>query len=200
MPAASGRWPSAGFNLKSLTCLLGPVAEVLVADAVAVERRVAGGVEIDEPDADVSHAILRHASGALSSVLASQAIHSYRRPGIELYGTEGTANLLGDDWDPHGIELWREATGSWELIDPPDATWLWADGLRECVLAAAGLREPLAHPAQDLHLLDVIDAMRVSARERAWVPVTSTHELPDLRPAALAAHHGHDRTRPLDEQ
>jgi len=188
------------YNLKSLTCLLGPVAEVLAADAVAVERRVAGGVAIDDPDADVTQAILRHASGALSSVLASQAIHIYRRPGIELYGTEGSANLLGDDWDPQGIELWREATGTWELIDPPDSTWLWADGLREGVLAAAGVRAPLAQAAQDLHLLDVIDAARTSARERAWVSVASAFQPSDLRPAPLTAAHGHDRTRPLDEQ
>ena len=57
------------YNLKSLTALLGPVVEVLAAEALAVPTRHAGGSEIAHPDPDVSHAVLRHAEGALSSVV-----------------------------------------------------------------------------------------------------------------------------------
>jgi len=41
--------------------------------------------------------LLRHVDGALSSLVSSHCIQRYRRPGLEFYGTEGTANLLGDD-------------------------------------------------------------------------------------------------------
>ena len=189
------------YNLKSLTCLLGPVAEVYAAEAVALASRTADGVVIDDPDPDVSHVVLRHEAGALSSVVASQAIQRYRRPAIELYGTEGTANLLGDDWDPAGFELWHNERGSWELFEPLDATWLWADGLRELVMAIVEQRAPLAHADQDLHLLDVLDAARASAQAKRPMLVPSSHGVPDLRlDLGGTRHHLHDHTRPADEQ
>ena len=189
------------YNLKSLTALLGPVVEVLAAEALAVPHRQAGGTEITAPDPDVSHVVLRHASGALSSVVSSQAIQRYRRPGLELYGDEGTANLLGDDWDPRGVEIWRNAAGSWEELEPIDATWLWADGLRECIAAVREARPPLQQLEQDLHLLDVVAAARTAVSQRKTVTVDS--RFPDLDltfeiPTGL--EHVHDHTRPLDEQ
>ena len=123
------------YNLKSLTALIGPVTEVFAADAVAVPVREAAGSGSIDPDPDVSHVILRHVDGALSTVTSGQAVQRYRRPGLELYGTEGTANLLGDDWDPTGLEIWRNRDAAWTMIDPADATWLWADGLREAVVS-----------------------------------------------------------------
>lgn len=189
------------YNLKSLTCLLGPVTEVFAAEAVAFSSRTADGVVIDDPDPDVSHVVLRHEAGALSSVVASQAIQRYRRPAIELYGAEGTANLLGDDWDPTGFELWRNERGCWELFEPLDSTWLWAEGLRELVMAIVEQRTPLAHPDQDLHLLEVLDAARLSAHKGMPVEVHSRHALPDLRlDLGSSRHHLHDHTRPADEQ
>jgi predicted dehydrogenase len=180
------------YNLKSLTSLLGPVEEVLAAEGRAVAGRA---------DRDVSHAVVRHATGALSSIVSSQAIQRYRRPGLELYGTEGTVNLLGDDWDPRGLEIWRNETSRWEEHEPIDGTWLWTDGLRECVTALHERRPALQALEQDLHLLDVIDAARESVRSRTSVPVASrfpdldlTYELP------TGLEHVHDHTRPLDEQ
>jgi predicted dehydrogenase len=189
------------YNLKSLALLAGPVAEVAALQATAepvrpiVGERVAGGP-------DVVHAILRHREGALSSVVASQAVQAYRRPGLELYGTAGTANLLGDDWDPQGFELWRNDRGAWELHEPLDATWLWADGLRELVAALRAGRAPLTSAELDLHLLDVLDAARASAADGGRAaPVTSGFAPLDLRLDDRAErHHLHDRTRPADEQ
>jgi predicted dehydrogenase len=189
------------YNLKSLTSLLGPVAEVFAAEATALSEREIGGVHITRPDPDVAHVLLRHRSGALSSVVASQAIQRYRRPALELYGADGTANLLGDDWDPRGLEVWRNAAGAWERRDAIDPTWLWTDGLREAVACVREGRAPLASLDHDLHLLDVLEAARVAARERAVVEVESTFERLDLTfEIPAGAEHVHDHTRPLDEQ
>jgi predicted dehydrogenase len=189
------------YNLKSLTALLGPVTEVLAAEATAVPLREAGGRVIDQPDPDVCHVLLRHTSGAISSLVSSQAIQRYRRPGLELYGTTGSANLLGDDWDPRGFELWRNEAGRWEEHEAIEGTWLWADGLRECLLALGEGRSPLQELEQDLHLLDVVEAARVAVVDRRAVEVPSrfpdldlTYQLP------TGAEHVHDHTRPLDEQ
>jgi predicted dehydrogenase len=200
--AGVGALPEVGiYNLKSLTALLGPVAQVFAAEATAIPAREIGELTIGDPDPDVVHVVLRHESGAISSVVASQAIQRYRRTALELYGTEGTANLLGDDWDPRGLEVWRNATGAWEEREAIDATWLWADGLREAVVSLREERPPLADLAHDLHLLDVIEAARRSVSDGAWARVDSRFAPLDLtfRPPANVEHI-HDHTRPLDEQ
>jgi predicted dehydrogenase len=189
------------YNLKSLTTLLGSVNQVFAVDALAIPVREAGGQRIERPDADVAHAVLRHERGAVSSVMASQAVQRYRRPGLELYGTEGTVNLLGDDWDPRGLEIWRPAEGAWRCSDAVDPTWLWADGLREMVAAIADDRAPLAEPELDLHLVDVIDAARESARTGAPVAVSSTFPEIDLTVDLESARATvHDHTRPPEDQ
>ena len=192
------------YNLKSLTALLGPGAEVVSAEATAVVPRMVGSQVLANPDPDVSHIILRHESGALSSIVSSNAIQRYRRPGLELYGTEGTANLLGDDWDPRGLEIWRNEAGRWEEYEPIESTWHWADGLRELVTSLVEGRAPLADLAHDLHLLEVIAAARRAARERVAVPIASRFRPLNLRPkdseARHARHRVHDHTRPEDEQ
>ncbi len=192
------------YNLKSLTAILGPVVEVLSAEATAVDEREAAGTTIKNPDPDVSHVLLRHEEGALSSVVSSQAIQRYRRPGLELYGTEGTANLQGDDWDTRGYEIWRNEEGRWEEYEAIDPTWLWADGLREAVLAVREDRPPLADPMHDLHVLEIVDAARQAAVDGLAVAVSSRFGPLDLRPEEAAGRsdrqHLHDHTRPPDEQ
>lgn len=196
-----GPLPELGiYNLKSLTALLGPGVEVMAAESRAFERRIVGDVELSNPDPDVFQLILRHRSGALSVITASQAVQRYRRPALELYGTEGTANLLGDDWDPRGLDVWRNAAGCWHGYEPIEPTWSWADGLRELVFALREGRPPLASTDHDLHLLDLIAAARRSVAEKATVAVDSTFEL-DLRSELPAGvEHLHDHTRPADEQ
>jgi predicted dehydrogenase len=189
------------YNVKSLTALLGPVCEVQAAETTAIAPRVAGGDTIDVPDPDVMHVILRHQSGALSSMVASHAIWRYRRTGLELYGVDGTANLLGDDWDPAGFEIWRAVSGVWEQHESLDPTWHWSDGVRELAAAIRDRREPLVNLDHDLHVLDVIDACRSSAVEGRTVAVESEFAPLgfELAVDASAARH-HDHTRAPDEQ
>jgi predicted dehydrogenase len=178
------------------------VTEATATAGKALSHRSADGVAYPARHPDTWQLLLRHERGTLASVLASHATLRYRRPALELYGTTGTANLLGDDWDPHGLELWREARGAWELYEPDDPTWLWTDGLREAVIALHKGRRPLADPNLDVHLLDVIEAAARSAAERVTVPVASRVEpLAALRLAKVEpARYVHDRTRPADEQ
>ncbi len=187
------------YNLKTLTALLGPVREVFAAEAVAIAPRLVRGSRIDDPDPDVVHAVLRHESGALSSVVASHAIQRYRRPAIELYGTKGTANLLGDDWAPRGLEIWQNDPGRWAMVEPIDETWLWTDGLHELVASIRNDSPPLQNLQQDLHLLDILQAAHRSAQDNRTVSVGSSHPELDLTlpPSSLSVH---DRTRPAEEQ
>ena len=189
------------YNLKSLVALLGPVAEVRAVAGHAHREREVRGRSVAVHDPDTWQLLLRHTGGALSSLLASHATVRYRRPAIELYGTEGTANLLGDDWDPQGIELWREDQQTWTVREPDDATWMWSDGLREAVAALRGDRPALADPALDVHVLEVIAAAGRAASDGVAVEVESRFEpFAALRLQGRPGGHVHDRTRPADEQ
>jgi Predicted dehydrogenases and related proteins len=150
---------------------------------------------------DVSHVILRHENGALSSIVSSHAIQRYKRPALEIYGTDGTANLLGDDWDPRGFEIWRNSQSFWEEHEPLEPTWLWTDGLRELVMAVRECRSPLHNLSHDLHLLEIIEAAERAAREKTSIPVYSRFSDLNLHlEASSDRHHLHDHTRPVDEQ
>jgi predicted dehydrogenase len=189
------------YNLKSLAALLGPVVEVGAMSASSGLARAIQGRSLVARDPDTWQLLLRHEAGALSSVLASHATVRYRRPALELYGTDGTANLLGDDWDPQGVEWWREDAGTWIVREPDDATWRWTDGLREAVTALRLGRAPLADPALDVHVLEIIRAAGSAAREGAPIAVSSRFAAPGfLRLAQTSRRHVHDRTRPADEQ
>jgi predicted dehydrogenase len=189
------------YNLKSLTAVLGPVAEVQCAETLVVPERKISGATVGTASADVSHVLLWHVDGGLSSLVAGHCIQRYRRPGLEFYGTEGTANLLGDDWDPRGFEIWRNSAGCWEEFEPVDPTWLWADGLAEIVHALAEKRQPLHNLEHDLHLLEVIEASTKAAKEKRAVAVQSRFHPIDLRMEERQdRHHLHDHTRPADEQ
>ena len=189
------------YNVKSVTALLGPVAAVQAAVTTGIRPRLVAGTTIDDPDPDVMHVVLHHRSGALSSIVASHAIWRYRRTGVELYGSEGTANLLGDDWDPTGFEIWATATGSWEQHESPDPTWHWSDGLRALCVALREGTQPLVDLDHDLHVLDVIDACRSAATSGDTVPVESGFPQLDLTLEIdpFGARH-HDHTRAPDEQ
>jgi predicted dehydrogenase len=189
------------YNLKSLTAVLGPVVEVQSAEVLAVSRREILGQTVDSAGNDVSQVLLRHENGTLSSITSSHCIQRYRRPALEFYGTEGTANLLGDDWDPRGFEIWRNRVGCWEEFEPIDPTWLWADGLSEMVNALRENRQPLHSLDHDLHLLEVIEASARAALEKRAVLVQSRFRMLDLRlEERQDRHHLHDHTRPVNEQ
>jgi predicted dehydrogenase len=189
------------YNLKSVTAVLGPVIEVQSAENLFIHDREIKGEAMRTAGADVSHVLLRHQDGALTSLVSSHCIQHYRRPALEFYGTEGTANLLGDDWDPRGFEIWRNSADCWEEFEPIDSTWLWADGLAEMVRALIEAREPLHCLDHDLHLLEVIEASSKAAEEKRAITVQSRFDRLNLRiQEREERHHLHDHTRPADEQ
>jgi len=190
------------YNIKTLTALLGPVAEVRALQSSSGIVREIAGAPLDDVDPDVSHLIARHCGGALSAIMASHAVRAYRRTAIELYGSEGTANLLGDDWDPTGIEVFRADWGCWRSYASPDRTWNWTDGLREAVMALATGSSPATDVEHDIHVVEVLDAANKSAADDGR-PVTVASTFGPLKlaydfdPAVALIH---DPTRPAHEQ
>jgi predicted dehydrogenase len=189
------------YNLQSLTALLGPVAAVQAAGTIGIAERRVGDALLVSRRPDSVQVIMHHESGAISSLLASHAVAHYRRPALELYGSEGTAYLQGDDWDPTGVDIWRTSGGRWESYEAIDRTWHWTDGLREAVTAVREDRLPLTDPHHDLHLLEILDAAELARTNGALVGVASRFV---QRPASVdlsrSRTHLHDHTRSPSEQ
>jgi len=193
------------YNLKSLTAILGPVQSVFHQESRSARTRRIGSRRLPNVDADVAHTLLTHAGGALSSITSSHAIVQYQRPALEFYGSAGTANLRGDDWDPRGVEIWREQRGCWECYPAIEPTWLWTDGLTDLIRAVRSKRPPLADLAHDLHLIEILAAARRSSRSHRAVRIRSswTGYAPArraLRALGASKHPLHDHTRPAEMQ
>ena len=180
------------YNIQSLAFLLGPVTGVRCWESWST---LAG----DDDVADVVHLMLDHRDGARSTLMASHAVCGYRRPALELYGAHGTANLLGDDWDPVGIELYNDDWGYWRTYPSPDPTWHWTGGLTTAVSAIGdGVRSGL-DPDISLHVIDVLAAAHASAKsEGQRHSVTSCFDVAPLEPVEFRRLHDH--TRPPQDQ
>ena len=93
-------------------------------------------------------------------------MQKYRSPAIELYGSEGTIQLLGDDWAPEGWELWRNEEASWRLFPESDPHWQWTEGLRHLVDCVESGRPTVTRPEHAYHALEIMLAAQAAGPRR----------------------------------
>ncbi|MCC6234701.1 MAG: Gfo/Idh/MocA family oxidoreductase [Verrucomicrobiales bacterium] len=187
------------YQLTTLTGWLGPVRRVTAFSGIAIpERSIRGHPTRVEAD-DTTHLLLDFGNACLASLFAGFTIQQYQGPGLELYGTEGTLYLHGDDWDPDGYELWQNRAGCWQRYKETDPAWPWADGLNHLVDCLLHDTPPRVAPDHAYHVLDVMLSAQEAARDGRAREVTSIFTPPTtVTPSgalAEAAHRVHDRTR-----
>ncbi len=185
------------YNFTTLTGWLGPVRRVMAMTGAAIPERSVRGQTVRVEADDNAQVLLDFGGSRFATVTAGFTLQQYRGPGIELFGTEGTINLLGDDWDPDGYEIWQNRAGCWQLFKETNPEWPWTDGLShlvECILQGT---KPLVTPEHALHVLEVILKALASGRDGRAQELESTFDPPvfDDRSEAVAAHRIHDRTR-----
>ena len=196
------------YSLTTLTGWLGPVRRVQAMVGVSVPERDVEGKRVRVEAEDNAQILLDFGGGCFISVTTSFSIQQYQGPGVELYGTEGTIHLLGDDWDPDGYEIWRNRAGCWQRFKETAPDWHWTDGLRHLVACIRGVEEPRLRLDHVLHVLDVIRLAKESSAKGRALEVRSRFEPLDFGEAAAAvdtgaggsggiveAHRVHDRTR-----
>jgi predicted dehydrogenase len=184
------------YNVTSLTGLLGPVASVTAVSTLTRPERVVDGERIAVQTDDTFQIILQHEEGALSTVTTAFGIQRYRGAALEVYGLQGTIQMLGDDWAPAGLEYWSNDIGTWQLIDTTSAYWPWTDGLShlvECVLTG---ETPYTRPEHAFHVLDIMLAAMTAAETGTTQQVHSTFTPPPPLAGGSRedAHRVHDRT------
>ena len=90
---------------------------------VAIPEREVNGRRIRVEADDNAHVLLDFGNARFAVVTTGFTMQRYRSPAIEVYGSEGTVQLLGDDWAPEGWELWRNGDGAWRIFPESDPHW-----------------------------------------------------------------------------
>jgi predicted dehydrogenase len=186
------------YNVTTLTGWLGPVARVAALTGVAVPERVVDGRPVPVEVEDNAQLLLDFGGACFAAVTSGYTMQRYRSPALELYGTDGTLQMLGDDWDPNGYEFWHNPAGCWQVFEETDPDWPWTDGLRhlvECVRTGA---KPVVTPEHAYHVLEVMLQARAAGRDGTAKPVRSRFAPPAFADPDRGgpAHLVHDRTRP----
>ncbi|MSU61820.1 MAG: Gfo/Idh/MocA family oxidoreductase [Pedosphaera sp.] len=185
------------YCLTSLTGLLGPAKRVMAMTGVAIPEREINGRKIRVEAEDNAQVLLDFGESAFAVVTSGFTMQQYRNPALEVYGTTGTIQMLGDDWDPDGYELFQNGTGCWQVFKETTPDWSWTDGLNhlvDCILAGT---KPLVTPEHTLHVLEIMLKAQQAGREGRSLPMESTFVPPvfDEPGRQEAAHRMHDRTR-----
>jgi predicted dehydrogenase len=184
------------YNITSLTGLLGPALRVTCMGGTAIPARVVDDELIQVETEDNMHILLDFGAATFGVVTTGFTIQAYRTPAIELYGGKGTIQMLGDDWDPDGYELWQNDVGAWQLYGETDPNWPWVDGLRHAVDCIRNGTRPLVTAEHGYHVLEIMIKALESARTGQAMTIDSTFTVPDYGAPApkVAAHLVHDPT------
>jgi predicted dehydrogenase len=186
------------YTLTSLTGLIGPCRRVTAMTGVAIPLREVKGESVNVEAEDNAQILLDFGESRFAVVTSGYTMQKYRSPAIELYGTQGTLQMLGDDWAPEGYELWQNEIGAWQYFYETDPHWSWTDGLRHIVECIQTRTAPLVTPDHALHVLEVMLAAQASGRDGSAVEVRTRFEplkLAKTPAAAEAAHRVHDSRR-----
>ncbi len=183
-----GRWfyqPGGGalfdlgvYNLTSLCGFFGSVQRVTAMVGVAIPERMVDGEMMKVEADDNAHIVLDFGEGRFASIATGFTMQKYRSPALELYGSDGVMQMLGDDWAPEGFEQWTNDRGSWEIVPESDPQWPWTDGLRHLVDAVDSGRPTVTRPEHSYHALEVMLAAKRSAAEGRVMEIES--EFPAL--------------------
>ena len=185
------------YNLTTLVGLLGPVRRVSAMSGVAIPEREIRGVRVPVEVEDNAQVLLDFGAARFAVVTSGFTIQQYRGPGLELYGTSGTIQLSGDDWDPEGYEMWQNEAACWQVFKETQPDWPWADGLRHLVECIHGGVRCVIQPEHAYHVLEVMIAAHASSHEGRVIDVKSACPRPvfEGKEVLIAAHRIHDRTR-----
>ena len=179
------------YGLTTLTGLLGPVRSV-----IALGRHVSlDGRFEPKPSTQAApnnfQLSLTFVNGCLGVLTTGFVQQKYKVPGIEIYGSSGTLQFIGQDWDPQGYEIWTRDGGCWSQYEASE-TWPWTDGVRDFCQSILDGREPDTHPSHVIHVLEIIDRAMESLKSLQVENVGSDFQRLALNPPQLDCRPSHN--------
>jgi predicted dehydrogenase len=176
------------YNVTSLCGFFGPARRVTAMTGVAIPQRVINGEPVRVQAEDNAHVLIDFGEARFAAVTTGFTMQKYRSPCLELYGTHGVLQMLGDDWAPEGYELYRTDANVWELHPESEPTWPWTDGLRHLVECIETGEEPVIRPEHAYHALEIMLAAQAAGADGRAREIASDFPAPDLeRLGAVAA-------------
>lgn len=185
------------YNVTSLTGLLGSVRRVTAMSGVAIPEREVNGERIAVESHDNAHLLLDFGAARYAVVSTGFTIQRYRNSGLELYGTTGTIQMIGEDWAPKGYELWQNAAGCWQIFED-GSNWPWSDGIRHMIDCIQEGSPPVITPEHAYHVLEIMVKCMESGESGQALPVESTFTPPrfdDANTLGAGTHLSHDPGR-----
>jgi len=185
------------YNVVSLTGFFGPAKRVTGLVGTAVPERVVEGEMMKVETDDNAHICIEFANNCYAVVTTGFTIQRYRTAGIEIYGSKGTIQMLGDDWDPEGYELWQNDVGAWKLFGETAPNWPWTDGINHLVECIIEGKTPIITPDHAYHVIEIMQAARAAGQDGQRRDINSTFTPPTFFEAedeTNAPHLRHDRT------
>jgi predicted dehydrogenase len=186
------------YAITSLTGILGPARRVTAMTGVAIPERRVNGKMVRVEAEDNAQILMDFGESRFAVVTSGFTMQKYRSPAFEIYGSEGTVQMLGDDWAPEGYELWRNDVGAWQYFYETDLHWSWTDGLRHLVECIRHGTRPIPTPEHSFHVLEIMLAAQASGRDGRTRDIQSDFEPLKLIPASaqnVAGHRVHDPRR-----
>lgn len=185
-----GSLPDLGvYNLTTLTGLLGPAKSVVAMTSIVTPTRQIDRVgQIDVVAEDNAMVLLDHGNGVISH---TQSGFNYFNPHghdgsreerhtLRILGVQGALGLVGYDWQPRGVDLatvdHRDFTR--HATEPSDFVWEMGASLVAESLATGN--ETLMTPEHALHVVEIIEAARMSQETGQRVDLRSDFKWPVL--------------------
>ncbi len=168
------------YNVTSLTGLLGPAKRVTAMVGVAIPERIVDGEPMRVQAEDNAHVLIDFGDSVFAVVTTGFTIQQYRVPGIELYGSSGTIQMVDEDWAPNGYEMWQNDAGCWQIFKETNPGWRWTDGLRHMVECIQNGERPIITPEHGYHVLEIMLKAKESGRDGQAKTIESTFTPPSF--------------------
>lgn len=183
-----GSIPDLGvYNIATLTGLLGPAKSVVaMLSIVTPERDIVGKGKIKVEEEDNAMILMEHDKGVLSHIQCGFNYHDpYGHAGtgqskttISLYGSEGNMHMIGYDWAPGGVEITTMKDKVPRIVAKDTKGYAWAEGASDISKHMVLETEPRINTEHTLHVLEIIEAARLSQEQGKRIPLQSTFPWP----------------------
>ena len=161
------------YNITTLTGLLGSVKSVTAKSSVSKPTRIINGKKIKVKTDDNFQILLEFKNKCLAVVTTGFTMQQYNSPAIELYGENGTIQMLGDDWEPKAYEVWDNKRSSWELYKTPYANWPWTSGFTHLVDCIINKNKPMINLDHAYHVNEIMIKIYESSKKKKQISINS---------------------------
>ncbi len=172
------------YNVTTLTGLLGPAKRIVAMSGIAIPERTVAGAKVKVETDDNLQLLMDFGDARFAVVTTGFTIQRYKVSGIELYGSTGTLQMIGEDWAPRGYELWQNSAGCWQTFEDGSG-WPWTDGIRHFVECIETGTKPLITPEHAFHVLEIMTKSMESGRTGRALEIESRFKPPRFDDADL---------------